>query len=76
MASAQTVHLVVLVHGMWGNPVHLAEMDRTIRDTRGSEPGPAGEQLRTLVAKSNSESGTYDGVDWGAERVAQEVSLS
>jgi triacylglycerol esterase/lipase EstA (alpha/beta hydrolase family) len=74
MTSAQTVHLVVLVHGMWGNPGHLAEMDRIIRETRGPEPGPTGEQLRTLVAKSNSESGTYDGIDWGAERVAQEVS--
>ncbi|GJE90954.1 putative lipase [Phanerochaete sordida] len=70
---SQTVHLVVLVHGMWGNPDHLAEMDRIIREQRASEPGPSGEQLVTLAAKSNAEGSTYDGIDWGGERVAEEV---
>lgn len=74
IASIQTVHLVVLVHGMWGNPGHLAELDRVIRETH-SEPGVTGERVRTLVAKTNSESGTYDGIDWGAERVAEEVRV-
>lgn len=70
---SQSVHLVVLVHGMWGNPDHLAEMDRIIREQRGSEPGPSGEELVTLLAKSNREGSTYDGIDWGGERVAEEV---
>lgn len=60
---------------MWGNPDHLSEMERIIRENRGSETGPGGEKLLTLVAKSNKESSTYDGIDWGAERVADEVSL-
>lgn len=60
---------------MWGNPDHLSEMERIIRENRASETGPGGEKLLTLVAKSNKESSTYDGIDWGAERVADEVGL-
>lgn len=74
MSSPKPVHLVVMVHGMWGNSGHLSEMERIVRERRGEEAGPHGEELRILVAKSNEESGTYDGVDWGGERVAEEVS--
>ena len=66
--SAKPVHLLVMVHGMWGNPNHLSEMERIIQERCGSDSG-----LRTLVAKSNQESSTYDGIDWGGERVAEEV---
>ena len=75
MSSSKPVHLVVMVHGMWGNPGHLSEMERIVRERRASEPGPDGEELQILLAKSNSESSTYDGIDWGGERVAEEVSL-
>ncbi|CAA7263617.1 unnamed protein product [Cyclocybe aegerita] len=30
-------HLLVLVHGMWGNPEHLAELARIARETHGAE---------------------------------------
>ncbi|KAK0188992.1 DUF676-domain-containing protein [Armillaria mellea] len=43
-------HLIVLVHGMWGNTSH-----------------------RLLAAETNQEASTYDGIDWGGERVAQEI---
>ncbi|KAJ6619472.1 putative serine esterase-domain-containing protein [Mycena sp. CBHHK59/15] len=65
MASA---HLLVLVHGMWGNPGHLAELNRIILDTIHD---PA---LHVLCAETNREDSTYDGIDWGGERVAQEIS--
>lgn len=65
------VHLLVLVHGMWGNPGHLSELDRIVRErTAGDAPS-----LHVILAETNSEDSTYDGVDWGGERVAQEVSL-
>ncbi|KAI0642455.1 DUF676-domain-containing protein [Trametes meyenii] len=70
------VHLLVLIHGMWGNPGHLAEMKRVVEERRGqpsSENGPGGEQLQILVAETNKEDGTYDGIDWGGERVAEEI---
>lgn len=68
------VHLLVLVHGMWGNPGHLAEMARIIRETK-EEAGPDGTKLHVLLAETNREDSTYDGIDWGAERVAEEVRM-
>ncbi|CAK5274045.1 unnamed protein product, partial [Mycena citricolor] len=60
-----STHLLVLVHGMWGNPNHLAELHRIITETHP--------ELHVLVSKTNSEENTYDGIDLGAERVAQEI---
>lgn len=68
------VHLLVLIHGMWGNPNHLAELDRIIRETYPEEVD--GIALEVLLAETNSEESTYDGIDWGGERVAQEVLVS
>ncbi|KAI0639203.1 DUF676-domain-containing protein [Trametes polyzona] len=74
--ESTSVHLLVLIHGMWGNPSHLAEMRRVMEERRGkasSERGPGGEQLHVLVPETNKDNGTYDGIDWGGERVAEEV---
>lgn len=73
------MHLLVLLHGMWGNPSHLAEMKRIYGERWGkedSEHGPAREQLHIFVPETIRESQTYDGIDWGGERVAQEVSIT
>jgi hypothetical protein len=68
-------HLLVLIHGMWGNPGHLAEVYRIMDETRVqvAKQDPSGTQLEILLAKTNSEESTYDGIDWGGERVAEEV---
>ncbi|KAJ3494325.1 hypothetical protein NLJ89_g10832 [Agrocybe chaxingu] len=66
-------HLLVLVHGMWGNPEHLAELARIARETHGSETGTDAMSLHILVAETIREESTYDGADWGGERVASEV---
>jgi hypothetical protein len=67
-----SVHLLLLIHGLWGNPTHLGELARIAKETH-SEATADGTRLRILVAESNSSSATYDGIDWGGERVAQEV---
>lgn len=69
------IHLLVLIHGMWGNPTHLAHVDKIIRQTKGSAEATVsdGPELAVLVAKTNRDESTYDGIDWGGERVAQEV---
>lgn len=67
-------HLLVLIHGMWGNPIHLAELERVARETY-SEPTEEGINLHILTAQTIRDESTYDGVDWGGERVAQEVSI-
>jgi len=68
-----SVHLLVLIHGMWGNPNHLAELDRIIRETKANTDDL---ELHVLLAQTNRDESTYDGIDWGGERVAQEVRSS
>ncbi|PPR03049.1 hypothetical protein CVT24_012437 [Panaeolus cyanescens] len=65
------IHLLVLIHGMWGNPLHLAELQRIAGETH-SKPTQGNVSLRMLIARSITET-IYDGVDWGGESVAQEV---
>ncbi|KAL9600190.1 MAG: hypothetical protein Q9219_003333 [cf. Caloplaca sp. 3 TL-2023] len=60
-------HLCVLVHGLWGNPSHLAYLAKSLREKYPEN------QLNILVAKSNSGSYTYDGIETGGERVTQEI---
>lgn len=36
--------------------------------------GPDGEQFEVLIPETNQDDSTYDGIDWGGERVAEEVS--
>ncbi len=73
---ARRVHLLVLIHGMWGNPSHLASMHRIIEQTRvhQSLENPDGTELHVMLAEANQAESTYDGIDWGGERVASEVS--
>ncbi len=66
------IHLLAIVHGMWGNPSHMAELKRIMLETK-SEPSPDGIELRLIVAENNRDDSTYDGIDWGGERVAEEV---
>ncbi|KAF8647749.1 hypothetical protein AX16_006584 [Volvariella volvacea WC 439] len=66
------IHLLVIIHGLWGNPEHVGELDRIVREAHGDRE-KEGVRLHVLLAKTNSEDSTYDGVDWGGERVAREV---
>ncbi|KJX97809.1 lipase/serine esterase like protein [Zymoseptoria brevis] len=65
MASAD--HLAVLVHGFWGNPSHLKHLQDTLQKRHSAD------RLHILVAKSNSNNHTYDGIEVGGERIANEV---
>jgi hypothetical protein len=72
----KSVHLLVCIHGLWGTPDHLAELARIIKakyPTSASGDPDSEVDLDVLVATSNRENWTYDGIDWGAERVADEV---
>ncbi|KAK0613414.1 putative serine esterase-domain-containing protein [Immersiella caudata] len=60
-------HLCVLVHGLWGNPNHMASVAKTVR----AQFPP--EKVYLLVAKRNSGSFTYDGIECGGERVCLEI---
>ena len=74
--STNDVHLLVLIHGMWGNPSHLASMHRVMKETRIHEDSVEqdGTSLHVMLPETNKDESTYDGIDWGAERVAAEAS--
>ncbi|KAF8216474.1 putative serine esterase-domain-containing protein [Mycena galopus ATCC 62051] len=52
---------------MWGNPIHLTELNRIVKETI---PDPS---FHVLNAETNKDDSTYDGIDWGGERVAEEI---
>lgn len=60
-------HLCVLVHGLWGNPDHMRNVAKSLRDLYPSS------QLRLLFAKRNIGSFTYDGIERGGERICSEI---
>lgn len=64
------VHILVAWHGMWGNPDHLAELARHAREKFTLEDI----ELVILIAQTNQDSATFDGIDWGGERIADEAS--
>jgi hypothetical protein len=71
----QDIHFVVACHGMWGEPVHLDEMARVLREKFPDDSvDKNGVKLHLLVAQTNALDSTYDGIDWGGERIAEEVN--
>ncbi|KIJ55786.1 hypothetical protein M422DRAFT_152238, partial [Sphaerobolus stellatus SS14] len=67
------IHLLVLIHGMWGNPTHLAEMHRVFTEKHVEVERGGDQRLEILLAQRNKDKSTYDGIDWGAERITDEV---
>ncbi|TKA22261.1 hypothetical protein B0A50_08223 [Salinomyces thailandicus] len=64
--STKANHIVVLVHGLWGNPIHLGHLHDTVLEHHA----PA---LHVFTPQSNKDNFTYDGIDVGAERVTTEI---
>ncbi|KAK6458001.1 putative serine esterase-domain-containing protein [Scheffersomyces xylosifermentans] len=65
-------HLVILVHGLWGNPAHLQYMESQLTK---QVKAPEGEEI--IIYKTNSHAGflTYDGVDINGKRISDEILL-
>ncbi|RPA86418.1 DUF676-domain-containing protein [Ascobolus immersus RN42] len=61
-------HLVILVHGLWGTPVHLTYLTESLQKHD--------DRLLVYVPKNNSGYFTYDGIDTCAERIVREVDTA
>ncbi|CAI2184907.1 7488_t:CDS:2 [Funneliformis geosporum] len=57
---SKDIHLVVFVHGLWGNPGHLQYLVDNFEDKHGHD-------VHILNSKNNSSAYTYDGVDINKE---------
>ncbi|KAK6394161.1 hypothetical protein LTR65_002007 [Meristemomyces frigidus] len=65
--DANAHHLVILIHGLWGNPIHLKHLHDTLAKQH------AGEGLYIYLPASNKDNFTYDGIEVGAERITHDV---
>ncbi|KAM0382268.1 hypothetical protein ACHAPY_004255 [Fusarium culmorum] len=52
---------------LWGNPSHLRNVAKSLRDNYSED------ELYILLAKQNSGNHTYDGIETGGERVCAEI---
>ncbi|RHZ45730.1 hypothetical protein Glove_658g20 [Diversispora epigaea] len=64
--TIKEIHLVVFIHGLWGNPSHLQNFVNKFIEKRGNE-------IEVLNVKSVTSAYTYDGVDVCGERIALEI---
>ncbi|EGW33340.1 uncharacterized protein SPAPADRAFT_135780 [Spathaspora passalidarum NRRL Y-27907] len=64
-------HLVILVHGLWGNPHQLSYIERQLKENIGTN----GETEELWVYKTGSHQGylTYDGIDINGKRISDEI---
>jgi len=65
--SCQEGTLSLTTPSLWGKPEHLKYVSTTLGERYPED------KLHILVAKRNAGSFTYDGIDTGGERVAEEV---
>ncbi|CDZ97512.1 Predicted alpha/beta hydrolase [Phaffia rhodozyma] len=67
------VHLLVLVHGLWGNGSHLGSMKEEIIASYEETHKESPTELVLLLPQSNEGDLTYDGIDICASRMIEEV---
>ena len=63
-------HLIILVHGVWGNSSHLAYVEKQIHENIHSYDGTI---LHTHKTGSHLGYLTYDGIDVNGKRISDEV---
>ena len=62
------VHLLIIIHGLWGTPDHVAHLADTIAQRASDQI-----QLEIFRPEQIQWTNTYDGIDFCAEKVAQEL---
>ncbi|KAF5707902.1 lipase serine esterase [Fusarium mundagurra] len=65
--SVHATHLCILVHGLWGNPSHMRNVAKALRDEYSED------ELYILPVEKNRGNFTYDGIEIGGERVCAEI---
>lgn len=67
-------HLIVLVHGLWGNTSHFDYISKTLKEYARDNWGKDHEELLVYTTTLNEGFKTYDGIDVCGFRVAQEIA--
>ena len=69
--ATEKLHLVVLVHGLWGNRSHMDEISKYVSSLNDKDG--KGERILVHQAHLNEGYKTYDGIDVCGIRVAKEI---
>lgn len=72
-AMNKNSHLVVFVHGLWGNHTHVSKPYEALEERYKRDEEKLSHRLDTLLAKANEGDLTYDGIDIMATRLVQEI---
>ena len=67
-------HLIVLVHGLWGNTSHFDYISKALKEYARDNWGKDHEELLVYTTTLNEGFKTYDGIDVCGFRVAQEIA--
>ncbi|KAG7665895.1 uncharacterized protein J8A68_000518 [[Candida] subhashii] len=71
------IHLVILVHGLWGNPTHLSYLEKQITQniipSQGKDNDNDNEIIQVYKTGSHSGYMTYDGIDINGKRISDEI---
>ncbi len=67
--TMQPVHLIILIHGLYGSPLNLAVVRSELEEVGRHSELP----IAIYSATSFSGSHTWDGIDVNAHRTAKEV---
>lgn len=68
-----SVHLVVLIHGLYGSPANLTVVEEEIIRAGSEQTGLDAPRVLVHVCKSFTGSHTWDGIDVNAWKASKEV---
>lgn len=68
-----SVHLVVLIHGLYGSPANLAVIEEEVVRAGQTQSGVNPPEVLIHICKSFTGSHTWDGIDVNAWRASKEV---
>ncbi|BFZ61714.1 hypothetical protein YB2330_002789 [Saitoella coloradoensis] len=65
------VHLIFLIHGLWGNSSHMSYLDSRLLAL--NDTASLNHRIQTHICRENEGNRTYDGIDVCGDRVAEEI---
>ncbi|KAK6200160.1 putative serine esterase [Scheffersomyces amazonensis] len=68
--ASQSAHLFILIHGLWGSPVHMITIEKLIKDLL---PTRSAEKIVTLRPQSFRFWKTYDGMHLNSRKIITEI---
>jgi len=73
MGQSKDIHLVVVIHGLWGTSEHVSNIGKALETAYADRGDAPSHGLKILHTASNESDFTYDGIDNCAYRCLKEI---